>query len=207
MTEETPPAGKPESPPPVPPAEAKDAGSTPIPPPPAPPAEPTAPVDWETRFKYLYADFENFRRRTAKEREQLRSSGEAEVLSNLLPILEGFEKARQFVRDAPVTDPVRKGMELLAQEWDAFLNREGLRPIARITGRINSEDFDIVAEAFGPPGHPPGTVLEIVQQGYRFKGGLLRPAKVLVARAPPKPTDSAARAEKESTTDHEGATP
>jgi molecular chaperone GrpE len=171
-----------------PPALAEAAAPT------APPAAPEArpPADWETRFKYLFADFENFRKRVTRERESVRLGAEADVLRTILPILEAFEKAREFVRKAPPTDPVRQGMELLGREWDSFLNQEGLRPVARVGGKVSADDHEVVGEAFAPRSQAPGTIAEVVQQGYRFKGGLLRPAKVLLARELPKEMESTA---------------
>ncbi len=166
----------------------------------APPASPSlssptesAPNEWETRFKYLLADFENFRKRVDRERESVRLGAEAEVLRGLLPIYEAFEHARVYVRRAPAADPVRQGMELLAQAWEGFLVKEGLRTIAHVGSRVNSEDYEVIGEGLAPKGQAPGTVLEVVQQGYRFKGGLLRPAKVLVAKSPPTPPEAAGR--------------
>ncbi|HEV2166295.1 MAG TPA: nucleotide exchange factor GrpE [Thermoplasmata archaeon] len=153
-----------------------------------PEAEPAPPVtDWESRFKYLLADFENFRKRAERERESVRFRAEADVLRNFLPIQDSFERAREFVRKAPHADPVRKGMELLAREWDGFLKREGIEPVAHVGGRFNPDEHEVMGEAPPPTGQSPGTVLEVVQQGYRFPGGLLRPAKVLIARTPPTP--------------------
>jgi molecular chaperone GrpE len=176
------------APPAGPPALAEPAPSA------GPPAAPEVrpPADWETRFKYLFADFENFRKRVTRERESVRLGAEAEVLRTILPILEAFEKAREFVRKAPPSDPVRQGMELLGREWDGFLNQEGLRPVARIGGKVNAEDHEVVGEAFAPRSQAPGTIAEVVQQGYRFKGGLLRPAKVLLARELPKEMETSA---------------
>lgn len=151
--------------------------------PPIPPeaGEPSSP-EWESRFKYLLADFENYRRRAERDRESVRRRAEADVLRNLLPIQDSFERAQEFVRTAPPSDPIRKGMELLAREWDGFLAREGIQPVARVGNRFDAEEHEVVGESAPTPGQSAGTVIEVIQQGYRFRGGLLRPAKVLIAR-------------------------
>jgi molecular chaperone GrpE len=161
--------------------------------PPSPAAEPAAPPsadpetppkeDWETRFKYLLADFENFRKRSDREREALRQQVRAQVLRELLPILEAFEQARKAVDRKPLDDPLRQGIDLLGVEWEKFLRANGLEPVARLGGRFSAEDQEAVGEAPVSAKHPGGSVVEIVQQGFRAQGVLLRPAKVVVARA------------------------
>ncbi len=158
---------------------------------PATPPDPsTLAVEWESRFKYLFADFENYRKRTERERDSIRRRAEADVLRNLLPIQDAFERAREFIRHAPRSDPVRKGFDLLGHEWDAFLKREGIEPVAKPGNRFDPDENEVVGEGPVSSGHPVDTVVEVVQQGYRFQGGLLRPAKVIVARprraAPPE---------------------
>lgn len=148
----------------------------------------TAPVeDWATRYKYLLADFENFRRRSEREREAIGRQARAGLLRELLPILEAFRAARASLSHLPASDPVRKGLELLDREWMRFLKHEGVEPVAGVGRPFRSDEAEAVGDAPAGDDCPDGTVAEVVQQGYRFYGGLLRPAKVLVARAPRAP--------------------
>ncbi len=179
------------------------------PPEPAPVEATSAPSetreDWETRFKYLLADFENFRRRSTKERETATRQARGAMLRELLPLIEAFRSASTSVGDRPTTDPLRRGFELLDREWATFLKREGVEPVAAVGQPFQAEEAEAVGEAPADAKVPDGSVQEIVQQGYRFFGGLLRPAKVIVARArsvPPgpgaEPTERPAEPEAES---------
>ena len=154
---------------------------------PAPASEGVPPPerDWATRFKYLLADFENFRRRVDKERETVRRDVKAGVLSRILPLYEATLRAHDAVGRLPASDPVRRGMDLLVEEWEMFLENEGIEPVAVVGAPFEAAWHEAVAEA--PPGArlPAGSVVEIVQQGYRLNQALLRPAKVVVARVPP----------------------
>ncbi|HXY47195.1 MAG TPA: nucleotide exchange factor GrpE [Thermoplasmata archaeon] len=148
---------------------------------------PAAPVtataeDWATRFKYLFADFENYRRRTERERQTMTRQVRAGMLRELLPILEGFQTAEEALDHLPPSDPVRKGLEILDREWMTFLKHEGVEPVAAVGQPFRAEDAEAVGETAASSDHPAGTIAEVVQQGYRFYGGLLRPAKVVVAR-------------------------
>jgi molecular chaperone GrpE len=165
----------------------------------APALEPTpaeGEPDWATRYKYLLADFENFRRRSERERESISRQARAALIRELLPIYEGFHFAREALQRLPEDDPVRTGLDLLHREWQTFLKHEGVEAVAQLGAPFESENQEAVGEVAADPAHPAGTVAQIVQQGYRFFGGLLRPAKVVVARPP---TESEA-AETASTT-------
>jgi len=148
-------------------------------------SEPAAsgPDDWATRYKYLLADFDNFRRRVDRDRESISRQARAGLVRELLPIIEAFRVARDSLVHLPMSDPVRKGLDLLDREWTTFLKHEGVEPVAAVGKTFRPEEAEAVGESPPDERHPDGTVAEIVQQGYRFFGGLLRPAKVIVARA------------------------
>jgi len=151
--------------------------------------------DWATRYKYLLADFENFRRRTERGRESITRQARAGLIRELLPIFEAFRFARGAVAGLPANDPVRHGLELLDREWNTFLKHEGVEPIASVGAAFHAEEEEAVGETPPTAEVPDGAVAEIVQQGYRFFGGVLRPAKVVVARAPTESAPSVARTE------------
>ncbi len=160
---------------------------------PEPPVPATPPTeDWETRFKYLLADFENFRRRSEREREAVTRQARGAVLRDLLPLLESFRSARAALGRLEPTDPLRQGMELLEREWSKFLKHQGVEPVAEVGRPFRADEAEAVGEAPAGDDRPDGSVAEIVQQGYRFFGGLLRPAKVIVARATRDAAEAAA---------------
>jgi len=170
------------------PEETTEAPATPRPEPEdggKPPAEETAApaVDWASRYKYLLADFDNFRRRVERDRESISRQARAGMVRELLPIIEAFRSARESFAHLPASDPVRKGLDLLDHEWTTFLKHEGVEPVAAVGRPFRAEEAEAVGEAPASEAHPDGSVSEVVQQGYRFFGGLLRPAKVIVARA------------------------
>ena len=165
---------------PVPPAASPEAPATP----PKKEAPPEPVEDWATRFKYLLAEFENFRRRADRERELARLSGKAEVLRGVLPLFEAAEKAREAVAGLPASDPVRRGLDLLGVAWHSFLESEKVTPVAHLGARFQAEFHEAVAEAPAKGATDDATVVEVVQQGYRLGNALLRPAKVVVARRP-----------------------
>jgi molecular chaperone GrpE len=149
----------------------------------APPT--TEPEDWATRYRYLLADFENFRRRVDRDRESISRQARGAMLRELLPIIEAFRAAREATAKLEPDHPLRRGLELLDREWMTFLKHEGVEPVTRVGAPFHPDEAEAVGETAPTPASPAGTVAEVVQQGYRYFGGLLRPAKVVVARAPP----------------------
>lgn len=157
-----------------------------------------APEDWATRYKYLLAEFDNYRKRTDRERETSQARIRGALLRSLLPIYEAFERARAIAGTPGGSgDGLRRGIELLESEWRRLLQEEGVEPVARVGEPFAPDQEEAVGEGPTTEAASDGAVTEIVQQGYRFRGGLLRPAKVVVARspAPSGSEDSAARAE------------
>ena len=172
---------------------------------PAPPPEAAPTEDWGVRYKYLLADFDNFRKRSEREKEHYRVQVRAQLLRQLLPILEAFDRARHAADRLPARDPMRQGIDLLGKEWESFLKVERVEPVARIGSPFRPDDQEAVGEAPVSETHPEGTVVEVVQQGYKFSGGLLRPAKVIVARRSP-PSAAGPSESPIATIDHPGPT-
>jgi molecular chaperone GrpE len=143
--------------------------------------------DWATRFKYLLADFENFRKRSARERDTLRAAVRLEVVRSFIPLYEAAERARAAVSHLAPTDPIRRGLDLLVHEWEAVLDTHHVYPTALAGEPFHSEWHEAVAEAPVKAGTTPGLITEVVQQGYRIDHTLLRTAKVVVTRATPEP--------------------
>jgi molecular chaperone GrpE len=160
--------------------------------------------DWATRYKYLFADFENFRRRSERDRDGITRQARGGMLRELLPILEAFRAARDAVGKLPADDPVRRGMELLDREWTTFLKHEGVEPVAKVGVPFRADEAEAVGETSVSRRDRDGTIVEVVQQGYRFFGGMLRPAKVIVGRLPaaaPESTELAAETSEQERSD------
>jgi molecular chaperone GrpE len=173
------------------PEESPSPAPVPTDPAPAPAESPPTVVapeeDWLNRYKYLLAEFDNYRKRTSRDAERARSEAQAELYRSLLAVYESFPPALAAARRLPPRDPLRQGLELVDQEWEKFMRRGGVEPVARVGEWFHPEEAEAVGDAPADARHPDGTVAEIVQQGYRSTYGLLRTAKVIVSRvvAPP----------------------
>ncbi len=170
------------SPPPErsPPTESPEEGKeTPEPVAEAPP-EPQD--DWQRRYHYLLADFENFRRRTQREVDHAVERARGQILLKPIDLHEGIEHTLEKL--PPDAKALRAGLTLVLSNFDAFLKGEGVEPVARPGDPFRHDLHEAVGQVAPTPEAPDGTVAVVVQQGYRTAQGLLRPAKVMVARAP-----------------------
>lgn len=134
-------------------------------------------------LKRQKADFDNFRRRTLREKEQLRDAAKEALLAALLPVLDNFERALESAKTAKDVESVRQGIEMVANQLMSLLAAEGLERID-----LAGQPFDpTVAEALSVEERrdvPDGQIVEVLRPAYKFKDRVIRPALVKVAKNP-----------------------
>ena len=127
----------------------------------------------------LQADFDNYRKRTEKEHDQARHRGVENLVEQLLPVLDGFDRALAAHAD-PAYEDYRKGFELIRKQlWD-LLAKQGVHRIESI-GKEFDPNVHHAVEHVPTSDYPDGAVIEEFQPGYTFHHRVLRPAMVRVA--------------------------
>lgn len=139
-------------------------------------------TDLKNTLIRLQADFDNYRKRTERERQQERHRGAELLVESLLPVLDGFDRAISAHRDA-AHDEFRKGFELIRKQLLDVLSKQGLKRI-ETEGKPFDPNFHHAIERVETHDQPDDTVLEELQAGYVFHGKVLRPAMVRVAANP-----------------------
>jgi molecular chaperone GrpE len=146
--------------------------------------------DFEAKYKETYdrlvrltADFENFRKRTQKEKSDLVQHGNENLVREILPVIDNFERAIEHFNDSTDVGSLRTGVELILTQLKSCLEKFGVT-----TQPSMGEPFDpLYHEAVGhveSTDHPPNSVMLEHQKAYFLNGRLIRPAMVTVARAP-----------------------
>ncbi|MCC7153395.1 MAG: nucleotide exchange factor GrpE [Bryobacterales bacterium] len=123
------------------------------------------------------AEFENFRKRTEKERLEFFEYASMEAVRAMLPILDDFERA---LSTGTADKDYARGMELIHQRMTGALGKLGLEPIEAV-GKVFDPNIHHAVEMVSTSDAPDHTVLADLQRGYNFKGRLLRPSMVRVA--------------------------
>jgi len=127
------------------------------------------------------ADFENYRKRVERERQEDRRHGIGRLIEDLLPVLDAFERALK-AHDDPAYEGYRKGLELMYRQlWDT-LSRHGLERIVA-AGKPFDPHYHQAIERVESDDHPEGTVLDVLQDGFLFHGRVVRPSIVRVSFA------------------------
>lgn len=127
------------------------------------------------RFLRLAADFENFRRRTSKERESIVALANERFAVDLLEVMDNFERALKSDDSR-----LREGLEQIRQLMSAQLQRHGVMPIDSLKKTFNPAEHDAIAHV--PSGEPEGTVIDEISRGYRMNEKVIRHAKVAVSK-------------------------
>jgi molecular chaperone GrpE len=137
----------------------------------------------QDRFLRLQADFENFRRRTLKEREEAYQYGHQNLVKDLLPTVDNLERALEHARKSgrEDLDGVLQGIDLVQRELMGVLAKHGVTEIEALGQAFDPSVHEALAQVEDRT-VPTNTVVQVFQKGYRLRDRLLRPAQVVVSR-------------------------
>lgn len=132
------------------------------------------------KYVRMAAEFDNFRRRTAKERIELISTAGEDVIKGLLPILDDCERALQVLRQSNDSAAAIEGTELIYTKLMNFLQGRGLAVIEAKEKELDTEFHEAVAQFPVEEKEKKNKIIDVVQQGYTLNGKVIRYAKVVV---------------------------
>lgn len=151
-------------------------------------------ADYYDQLLRLKAEFENFRKRSEKEKSDSRNWGKQDVLMPLLGIVDVFEQALAQAQKARDTKQIVQGLEFLHKNFAQFLKSEGIEPLHVVGKHFDPHLAEVIDQKEVPEGEV-GKVLGEIQKGYSFNGKVLRPSRVRVGvakdetAAEPEPSD------------------
>jgi len=138
---------------------------------------------WKSQFLRSNADFENFKRRMEKEQAQWYQTAQAQLLLELLNVVDDFDRAFEGAQKQKVSEELAgwfKGFELIYKSLHRILQKYEVQEIEQMT-EFDPNLHEALAQIDSPE-HESGQIVDVMQKGYTFKGQVLRPAKVSVAR-------------------------
>ena len=127
----------------------------------------------------LMADFENYKRKTIKERADLIKYGGEQVFINLLPIIDDFERAIQHLPEED--SPIKEGIVLIHSKFVNFLNSNGVKEIETKDADFNTDFHEAISLFPAPAPELKGKIIDCTQKGYTFHDKVIRYSKVVVA--------------------------
>ncbi len=136
----------------------------------------------ELKDKYLrlYADFENFRRRTAKEKIDIIGSANADLMRSLLPVIDDFERAMGSMETATEIEAVKEGINLIYNKFQKTLEGRGLKAMSSKGEVFDAELHESITQFPAPTEDLKGKVVDEVEKGYLLNEKVIRYAKVVV---------------------------
>ena len=134
------------------------------------------------KFLRLFAEFENYKRRTAKERMDLFKTANEEVMQALLPILDDFDRAYQEISKTEEND-LLKGVELIKNKLRNTLNQKGLEEIDLNEGdAFNADHHEAVTQIPAPTDDLKGKIIDVIEKGYKLGDKTIRFPKVVIGQ-------------------------
>lgn len=137
----------------------------------------------EMKDKYirLMAEFENFRRRTAKERLELAKTASQDVLQDLLPVIDDMERARQSMEETKDVDAMLQGLELVFHKLKHVTQQKGLQPMGTKAGDdFDAEMHEAITQIPAPSDELKGKIVDVIEKGYTLNDKVIRFAKVVI---------------------------
>jgi molecular chaperone GrpE len=136
----------------------------------------------ELKDKYLrlYADFENFRRRTAKERMELMGSANADLMKVVLPVVDDFERAMSSFESTTEIAPLKEGIALIYNKLTKTLEGRGLKAMVAKGEVFDAELHESITQFPAPSDDLKGKVMDEIEKGYFLNEKVIRYAKVVV---------------------------
>ena len=136
----------------------------------------------EQKDKYLRlsAEFDNYRKRTMKEKAELILNGGEKSISSILPVVDDFERAIKTMETATDVQAVKEGVELIYNKFMATLAQNGVKVIETKDQPLNTDYHEAIAVIPAPSEAQKGKILDCVQTGYTLNDKVLRHAKVVV---------------------------
>lgn len=136
----------------------------------------------ELKDKYLrlYSDFENFRKRTAKERIDLIKTASEDVLKDLIPVVDDFERSFKASENETDVSKIREGNQLIFHKLLRILESKGLKSMDDLVGKpFNADTQEAITQIPAPSEELKGTVIDVVEKGYVLGEKVVRYAKVV----------------------------
>ncbi|WP_455497925.1 nucleotide exchange factor GrpE [Coprobacter sp.] len=128
----------------------------------------------------LMADFENYRKRTLREKADLIKSGGEDCLKRILPLVDDFERGLLAIGESNDVEAVKEGMTLIYNKFKTFLEQHGIKEIPVKNEDFNTEFHEAVTTFPAPSPEMKGKVIDCVQKGYTMNDKVIRFAKVVV---------------------------
>ena len=128
----------------------------------------------------LVAEFDNYKKRTLKEKTDLLKYGGESVLNAILPVVDDLERAKKSINEASEMAAVKEGLDLIFAKFSEFLNQQGIKEIEAVNLDLNTDYHEAITRFPAPTDEMKGKIIDVVQKGYMLHDKVMRFSKVVV---------------------------
>ncbi|SEG28103.1 nucleotide exchange factor GrpE [Sphingobacterium lactis] len=134
------------------------------------------------KYARLFAEFDNYKKRTSREKVELLQSAGKDVIIKLLPVLDDFDRALGFMKDIPNDDPVKQGVDLVYNKLQKTMDQLGVKEINVIGQPFDPEFQEAITSIPAPSDDLKNKVIDVIEKGYLMNDSVIRFAKVVVGQ-------------------------
>jgi molecular chaperone GrpE len=137
-------------------------------------------AEMQDKYLRLSAEFDNYRKRTLREKMEISKYAEEELLKKILPFMDDFERAMRHIEGSKDCTGVKEGMDLIYMKLSEFFKQQGLKEIESLNSDFNVELHDAVAQVPVKEEERKGKIVDVVLKGYYLKDKVIRHSKVVI---------------------------
>lgn len=139
-------------------------------------------AEWKDKYLRLSAEYDNYRKRTLREKLELINTGGEDVMKSMLEVLDDMDRALEAMQKSNELDALRQGMTLIYNKLHGTLKNKGLSEIEALGNELDTDLHDAVAKIEMADQEMKGKIVDVIQKGYKLKDKIIRHAKVVVCQ-------------------------
>jgi len=137
-------------------------------------------VDFKDKYIRLYSEFENYRKRTAKEKIDIITNASENLLKEILPVLDDFERAITNNKEVKEAKTIKEGFELIHNKLYKTLTNQGLKPMDALHKEFDPDIHEAITKVPAPKKKLKGKIIDVIEKGYTINDKVIRFAKVVI---------------------------
>ncbi len=137
-------------------------------------------AEMQDKYLRLSAEYDNYRRRTLKEKMELTKTGGEKVLLNILPVIDNLDRAMTAVQEAKDIDAIRTGIDLIFNKFQEFIKQNGIQEIPAIQAEFDTDLHEAITKIPAPSEDLKGKVVDVIEKGYYLHDKVIRFTKVVI---------------------------
>lgn len=138
--------------------------------------------EWKDKYLRLYAEFDNYKKRTQREKAEWFREAKADVITELLSVLDDFDRAKQANESNNDVDGLKEGFDLIHHKMIRVLEGKGLKPMNSMHQDFNVDLHEAITNIPAPEEELKGKVVDVIEKGYTLNDHIIRYAKVVVGQ-------------------------